>query len=80
MKNTENVFSPIKQFGYLSLHIGGNWDSVKVFRLFSIYLKDKTFKYLKNQSFLWEFQVTFHMYLDTGRDYDDDHDDGYYYE
>ena len=29
-----------------------------------MYLKDKTFKYLKNQSFFWQFQVTFHMYLD----------------
>ena len=48
MKNTENAFSSIKKFGYLSLHIGGNGDSVEVFRLFSIYLKDKTFKYLKN--------------------------------
>ena len=51
MKNTENALSPIKQFGYLSLHIGGNADTVKVFRLFSMYLKDKAFKYLKNQSF-----------------------------
>ena len=48
MKNTENAFSSIKKFGYLSLRIGGNGDSVEVFRLFSIYLKDKTFKYLKN--------------------------------
>ena len=44
MKNTENALSPIKQFGYLSLHIGGNADTVKVFRLFSMYLKDKAFK------------------------------------
>ena len=80
MRNTENAFSPIKQFGYLSLHIGVNGDSVKVFRLFSMYLKDKAFKYLKNQSFFWQFQVTFHMYLDIGRGYDDDYDDEYYYE
>ena len=80
MKYTENTFSSIKKFGYLSLHIGGNGDSVKVFRLFSMYLKDKAFKYLKNQSFYWQFQITFHMYLDIGRDYDDDYDDAYYYE
>ena len=80
MKNAENAFSLIKKFGYLSLHIGGNGDSVKVFRLFSMYLKDKAFKYLKNQSFYWQFQITFHMYLDIGRDYDDDYDDAYYYE
>ena len=43
MKNAENAFSSFKQFGYLSLHIGGNGDSVEVFRLFSIYLKDKAF-------------------------------------
>ena len=44
MKNTENAFSPIKKFGYLSLIIGGNGDSIKVFRLFSTNLKDKAFK------------------------------------
>ena len=47
-----------------------------------MYLKDKAFKYLKNQSFFWQFQVTFHMYgtyviyLDIGRDDYDDYDDG----
>ena len=51
MKNTENAFSSFKQLRYLTLHIGSNRDSFKVFRLFSIYLKDKAFKYLKNQSF-----------------------------
>ena len=51
MKNTEIAFHSSKQFGYLLLHIGGNGDSVEVFRLFSMYLKDKPFKYLKNQSF-----------------------------
>ena len=80
MKNTENALPPIKQFGYLSLHIGGNADTVKVFRLFSMYLKDKAFKYLKNQSFFWHVQVTFHMYLNIGRDHEDDYDDEYYYE
>ena len=84
MKNTENDFYSSKQFEYLSLHIGGNGDSVEVFRLFSMYLKDKAFKYLKNQSFFWQFKVTFHMYLDIGRDDDDDYVDGessdkYYY-
>ena len=45
-------------------------------------MKDKAFKYLKNQSFFWQLQVKFHMlgtnviYLDTGRDGDDDYDDG----
>ena len=80
MRNTENAFSPIKRFGYLSLHIGVNGDSVKVFRLFSMYLKDKTFKIPQKSKLFWEFEVTFHMYLDIGRDYDDYYDDEYYYE
>ena len=50
MKNT--AFYSFKQFRYLSLHIGGNGDSVEVFHLFSMYLNDKAFKYRKNQSFL----------------------------
>ena len=76
------VFTARCLYGYLSLHIGGNENSVEVFRLFSMYLKDKAFKYLKNQSFFWQFQVTFHMvgtyviYLDIGRDDYDDYDDG----
>ena len=75
MKNTETDFCFFKQFGYLSLHIAGNSDSVEVILSFSMYLNDKPFKYLKNQSFFWQFQVTFHMYLDIGRDDDDDYDD-----
>ena len=51
MKNTESAFYSFEQLGYLSLHIGGNGATVDVFRLFSMYLKDKAFKYLKNQSF-----------------------------
>ena len=51
MKNTETAFYSFKQFGYLSLHIGGNGASVEVFRLFSMYLKDKAFECFKNQSF-----------------------------
>ena len=50
MKNTESAFSSFKQFWYLSLHIGVDGDSVEVFCLFFMYLKDKAFKYLKNQS------------------------------
>ena len=73
MNNTEIVFYSFKEFGYLSLHMGGNGDSVQVFRLFSMYLKDKTFKYLTNQSPFWQFQVTFHIYLHIVRD--DDYDD-----
>ena len=76
MKNTETAFYSFKQFGYLSLHIGGNGASVEVFHLFSMYLKNKAFKYLKNQIFFWQFQVTFHIYLDIGRENDDDYDDG----
>ena len=34
MKNAEIAFYSLKQFGYLSLHIGGNGNSVEVFRLF----------------------------------------------
>ena len=76
MKNTETALHSFKQFRYLSLHIGGNRDSVEVFCLFSMCLNDKAFKYLKNQSFSWKFQVTFLMYLDIGRDDDDDYGDG----
>ena len=57
------------------LHIGGNGASVEIFCLSSLYLKDEAFKYLKNQSFLWQFQVMFSIYLDTGWDDDDDYDD-----
>ena len=65
MKNTEITFYSFKQFGYLLLHIRNNGDSVEVFRLFSMYLKDKAFKYLKYQRFIWHFQVTLHMYLQS---------------
>ena len=51
MKNTETAFYSFKQFEYLSLHIEGNGASVEVFRLFPMLLKEKAFKYLKNQSF-----------------------------
>ena len=75
MKNTESAFYSIKQFGYLSLHSGGNGASVELIRLFSICLKDQAFKYLKNQCFIWQLKVTCHVYLDIGRDNDDDYDD-----
>ena len=74
MKNTEIAFCSFKQFGYLQLHIRSNWDSVEVLRFFSMYLKDNTFKYLKNQSFIWQFGVKFHMYPDTGGDDDDNYE------
>ena len=51
MKNAANAFSFFKQFGYVSLYIGGNGDLVEVFCHFSMYLKDKAFKNLKNQRF-----------------------------
>ena len=76
MKNTETAFYSFKQFRYLSLRIGGNGDSVEVFCLFSMCLNDKAFKYLENQSFSWKFHITFLMYLDIGRDDDDDYGDG----
>ena len=69
MKNTETAFYSFKQF---KIFIA----SVEVFRLFSIYLKDIAAKYLKNQNFFWKFQVTFHVYLDIGRDNNEDYDDG----
>ena len=34
MKSTEISFCSLKQFGYSLLHMEGNGDSVKVFRLF----------------------------------------------
>ena len=78
MKNTEICFYSFKQCGYFLLHIGGNGNSVEVFRLFSMYLKDKVFKYLKKQSlFLAMSSATFHIYLDIGRDDDgDDYNEG----
>ena len=78
MKNTEICFYSFKQFGYFLLHIGGNGNSVQVFRLFFMYLKDKVFKYLKKQSlFLAMSSVTFHICLDIGRDDDgDDYNEG----
>ena len=51
MKNTGIAFYSFKQSRYLSLNFGGNGDSVEVFCYFSMYVKDKAFKYLKNQSF-----------------------------
>ena len=56
MKNAGNVFFSFKQFGYLLLHIRFNGDSVEVFHLFSMHLKDKAFKYLKNQRFVGNFK------------------------
>ena len=53
MKNTEIAFYLFKLFGYSSLHIGGNGHSIQLFHLFSMYIKEKSFKYLKNQSFFW---------------------------
>ena len=56
MKNTEMLFLLLNNldiYRYLSLHIRGNGDSVEVFRLFSMYLNDKAFKYLKNKSKLF---------------------------
>ena len=64
-----------KKTGYSSLHFRDNGDLVEVFFLFSGQLKDKAFKYLKKPSFFGQFQVMFHMYLDIGRDDDDDYDD-----
>ena len=56
MKNNEIAFYFFKQYGYLSLHIRGNEDSVQVFNIFSMYMKNKVFKYLKNQSFFSNFK------------------------
>ena len=70
------VFILLKKIGYFSLHIGGNGNSVEVFRLFSMNLKDKAFKFHKNQTFFLAISsVTFHMYLNIGRDYGDDYND-----
>ena len=77
MKHNEISFYSFKQFEYFLLQIVGNKNSVEVFRLFSMYLKNKPFKYLKKQSFFLAMSsVTFHMYLDSGRDDDDDSNSG----
>ena len=57
------------------LHIGSNGDLAEVFRILFMYLKDKTFKYLKKPKLLWQFQVTFHIQLDIRRENDDEYDD-----
>ena len=59
MKNSEIGFYSFKQFIYFSLHIGGNGNSVEVFRLFSMYLKDKVFKCLKKQKFFFAISSNF---------------------
>ena len=57
MKNIEIAFYTFKQFGYLSLHIGGNGDSVEVLRRFSMYLKAKAFKNTsKTKAFFGNFK------------------------
>ena len=61
MKNTEIAFYSFKQFGYLSLHIGGNGDLAEVFRLFSMYLKDKFLNTSKSKTFWGQFQVMSHI-------------------
>ena len=71
MTNTEIAFYSFKQFGYSLLHIGGNGDSVEVFSLFSMYLK-KLLNTSKTKVFLTI--SCNHMYLDMGRDNDDDYD------
>ena len=75
MKNIEIGFYSFRQFGYFPLHIGGNGNSVEVFHLFPMYLKDEVFKYLKKQILFWQCQETFHMYLGIGRDNGDDYND-----
>ena len=56
MKNTEIGFYSFKQFGYFSLYLGGNGNSVEAFRLFSMYLKDKVFITSKSEAFFWQCQ------------------------
>ena len=69
-------------YWYLSLHIGENGDSIEVLSLFSMFLKDKAFKWPQKPKLFWQFQVMFHtfgtyvMYLDIGIDDDDYYDDG----
>ena len=74
MKNTEATFYSLKQFEYLPLNVRSIRDSAEVFCLFSMYLKDKAFKYLKKQNIIWQFGVKFHMYPDTGGDDDDNYE------
>ena len=54
-KSTETAFYSFKQFGHIS-HIGSSRASVETFCLSSMYLKDKAFKFLKNQSFFGNFK------------------------
>ena len=75
MNNTEIGFYSFGQFGYFPLHIGGNGNSVEVFHLFSMYLKNEVLKCLKKQIMFLQFQETFHMYLGIGKDDGDDYND-----
>ena len=40
-----------------------------------MYLKDEAIKYLIEVTGIWQFEVTFHICLDIGRDDHDDYDD-----
>ena len=55
---------------------------LNIFVFFPCFWRIKLLNNLKKQSFFWQFQVMFHMfgtyvmYLDIGKEDDDDHDDG----
>ena len=76
MKNTETAFYYFKQFAYLLLHIGGNGTRLKYFVFFPCTWRINLLNTSKTKVSFWQFQVTIHRYLNIGRDYEDDYDDG----
>ena len=76
MNNTEFAFNSFIQFGYLLLHIGSDGAAAEVFVFFPCTWRIKLLNNSKTKAFFWQFQITFHIYLDIGRDNDDDYDDG----
>ena len=74
-------------YGYLSLHIGENRDSLEVFVFSPFFGRIKLLNNLKKKKkkktmLIWHFYVIFNMfgtyvmYIDIGWDQDNDYDDG----
>ena len=70
MKSTEIAFCSFKQFGYLSLHNGGNGDSVELFHLF---IHDKAFKCLNNKAFKCLKNQSFFLAISSNVSYVPEH-------
>ena len=88
MKNTEIAFCSFKQYLSLGIYMDINRYTLEVMKIqlkyFVFFPSTWRIKLLIPQKlkFFWQLQTTFHMlrayvlYLDIGRDDDDDYDDG----